>query len=346
MRRAIFQGQEVWVDDNGQIIGISQGMYGAVPGLSDARARDLMSRLPDADIVGLQGHGVVPGGEQHAGGKRVISEQVNLPQAGATFRPLAGAQINNRGNVQTVTLQTATGGPEQLIQSIVETAKSGGQDAESLIIQLGLDFAPQLLTDVNYQEVPVDVTALIEWGVGNAFFSSEVDWNQGIGFSIAASFLRVSARVGPIPVPGLPPGPPNVDIVLRASLGYGTAASLGVSSLPRRTLDLVPRPTGYQGILPAATASSIFPIPPWSMGMTLIDGGGPGGTPVIPDYTIKIFEGLLNAPSAVYKMVSRTNLAQQVEGQFPIPRRGRNFQIINNLGVAVIGPKAIFNLGF
>jgi hypothetical protein len=81
------------------------------------------------------------------------------------------------------------------------------------------------------------------------------------------------------------------------------------------------------------------------MGFTLIDAGGAGAPGITPDYTIKITENV-SSLWATYKMVSRSNLAQQVEGQFPIPRKGRFIQVTNNLGVKVIAPKLIFNLGF
>ena len=308
---------------------------------------DLMSRLPDADIVGAIGPGVVPGGEQAVGARRAnLAQEDALPPA-ATYRPLSGAQQNNRGNSRQVTLHTQGGGPIQTVPSVVETSKSAGDDAEVITIQLGMDIPSQFqdLTS-DYSGVLIDVTAIVEWGVGNAFFSAEVDWNQGTSFAVCASFCRVSARVAAI----VDASAPNLDIVLRASLAYGNASTLNNSSPARRTVRIgnVDDPLSPdQTTIPAGGFSAAIPIPVWAMGFTLNDAwaGDSFATVVEPDYTIFLFNEAGGNPVASYSLETRSNEGLQTEGQFPVPGSARFIQVKNNLGLVVHNPKLIFNLG-
>jgi len=332
-------GRVVWVNERGEIVGISEGMGGAEPGFgSDARTRDIMSRLPDADIVGLTGPGVVPGGERSVGIQRE-AHGVGLPPPPHTYRPLAGVQVVNRGNIATVTLPANAGGPEQRIASIVETPKNCGEDAEVIAVQLSMDLPASMDDPADPSSaIPIDVTAIVEWGVGGAFFSAEVDWGLGVSFSICASFVRISARVAATAAQLIP----DVQIVLRASLSYGNPESLNVSSSARRTVSACP-PRPAPQILGPGSTSSVIPIPRWSKGLTVVDGSNSGA----PDYTLTIVADAFSLdPVAVYTVTSRSNLAAQVEGQFPIPARGRFVTLTNNLGVLVTNPAFIFNLGF
>ncbi len=303
----------------------------------------LMATLPDADLAGATGPGVVPGGEQTVGARRAKLEAAEIIPPAPTFRPLGGATQNNRGNVRLVTLGTLAGSPIQNIPSVVETSKNSGDDAEVLTVQLGLEIPEQLSDPAsNYATTLIDVTAVIEWGVGGAFFSAECDWNQGTSFSVCASFIRVSARVAAVAATG----DPDLTMVLRASLAYGNSNSLNVSSPTRKTVNIA------DSMVTLAT-SPLIAIPVWALGFTIVDGGNgpfanaPQSNP--PDYTIRLYEtsSLVTAiPRAVYKFTSRTNLGSNVEGQFPIPARCRFFDVTNNLGVTSRYPKLIFNLGF
>lgn len=292
---------------------------------------DVMSRLPDADIVGAIGPGVVPGGEQSVGARRADLAQENASPPAPTYRPLSGAQQNNRGNVQIVTMGTLSGSPIQNIASVVETSKSNGDDAEAITIQLGLEIPSQVL-DPNglYTAAIPNVTAIIEWGVGGAFFTAEVDWNLGVSFPIVASYVRVSARIAaqtPILVP-------DYQFVLKASLGYGAAQSINQSSSARRTVPVA------SPVLGAGVTSALIAVPAWAMGFTIVDSGAVGGAGFPePDY-------LITVGVAAYRHVTRTNQGRQVEGQYPIPAGAQFIQVKNNLGVGMVQPTLIFNLGF
>jgi hypothetical protein len=141
--------------------------------------------------------------------------------------------------------------------------------------------------------------------------------------------------------PVLALGVPDIDIVLKASLGYGNALSMQISSPVRRTVPLVPPP----GVLAAGGNTGFLNIPLWAMGFTILDGGSGVGAVTVPDYTILLSEDAVNI-SAMYKLESRTNLSNQVEGQFPIPGNARFIKVINNLATNTQHLKALYNLGF
>lgn len=307
----------------------------------------LMSRLPAADIAGVRGVGVVPGGERSHG--MVRAEE--LASSGGnivipTHRPLAGAQTNNRGNSRVVTLGTNLGSNEQRIASVVETSKDCGPDAEVITVQLGLELPPQLSLTGAYGNTNLAITALLEWGVGNAFFEAEVDWERGTSFSVCASWLRVSARVGAV----LAAAVPDLDMVLKASLAYGDTQNVNMSSSARRTLAVVPEVAGADQPLNAGATSAVIAIPMWAQGFTLVDCGEViAGVPQggAPDYTVMLSSDFAQTINfTTYRVTSRANLGNQIEGQFPIPRKRRFISVRNNLGVQVDSPTLIFNLGF
>ncbi len=303
---------------------------------------ELMTMLPDADIAGAIGPGVKPGGEQSLGARRLKLEQAEgvLPPA-LTYRPLGGAQQNNRGNARIVTLPASAGENTITIASVVETSKSSGDDAEVLSVQLALEL-PEAFTSAvgSAATCPLEITCLLEWGVGGAFFSAECDWNQGTSFAVCASFLRVSARIvyGNI-LFGLSA---DTDIVLKAALAYGNANSLNVSSSARLTVPMLDSAAVSPFILGPGVTSDTIPIPFWAVGVTLCDG-----TPTQPSYKITMTsEAAGGNLEVIYWWTDRTNQSTQVEGQFPIPGRARFIKIQNMSGVNSQSPKLVFNLGF
>ncbi len=302
----------------------NQGGMGAR--LSEA---DLMSRLPDADLAGAIGPGVKPGGEQAVGARRakLEAEEAKSPPA-PTYRPLGGAMQNNRGNAKLVTLPSTLGVEGTVRTSVVETSKSSGDDAEALSVQLALEL-PADFTDPagGAFTVPLEIICVLEWGVGGAFFTAECDWNQGVSFTICASFLRVSARI-------VYTSSAEFSIVLKAGLGYGNSNSLNVSSSARRTIPL--------GNIGAGLDSAVTPIPAWAVGLTITDA-----SPATPNCQISLQDtGAVFTPDALYVWNDRSNQANQVEGQFPIPSQCRFVVVRNLLGIATTATKLIFNLGF
>jgi hypothetical protein len=270
-----------------------------------------------------------------------------------TWRPLAGASANNRGQGRIHTLNTLAAIPETIEPSIVETPRGdGGFDGELISVRLGIELPEPLKNAVAgspYAEVPIDITCLLDFGIGGVSYKAEVDWNQGTVFGISSSFVRVSARIGAIPALFAPQ--PPIDIVLMASLAYGDASNTGISAEARRTLNLgnldalVP---GFPRItsLLAGAFSPILPIPIWAAGLTLTDAGAfilGSFVPIAPDTTITLFDGT-GQVSVQYRVIDRTNVANQIEGQFPVPVQSRFIRIQNNLAVPIMSPRAIFNL--
>jgi hypothetical protein len=244
-----------------------------------------------------------------------------------------------------VTLDASTGfQPAQSVPSIVQSpAGNGGFDGELISVRLGM-FLPAELNDIvgvsPYAGFPINVVCLLEFGVGGVSYTAEVDWNQGTVFGVSASFVRVSALVGPITSTSFPP---PINFTLQASLAYGDAGNAGMSSEARRTFNLGDD-VSLGNKLAAGATSTVVPIPLWAVGLTLVDSGSfPALAPVIPDYTINLFDAA-GLPSAMYKMINRTNVANQLEGQFPVPLQARFISITNNLGVATKAPRLIFNL--
>jgi hypothetical protein len=307
----------------------NQGGMGAI--LSEA---ELMARLPDADMAGAIGPGVVPGGEQSIGARRVKLEVEAAPPPALTYRPLGGAQQNNRGNSRIVTLDSDAGTPIQNIPSIVQTPLRNGDDAEVLAVSLGYELPDSANDPLNNQGlIPVRITAIIEWGIGGAFFTAECDWNQGITFAVTASFLRVSARVDAIPILGVG----VIPLVLTAGIAYGNASTLNVSSPCRLTVDL--------GSLASGVTSAVTVVPPWAVGATIVDGGFLA-TGNDPDFTINFTPTNFLQAGTVYNVKSRANTANQIEGQFPIPIDGRFARVTNNGLLAANPVKIIYNLAF
>jgi hypothetical protein len=352
MRQVLLQdGRLAWVNDDGQFVRLSNGMGGAEPGFGetpqsnlppaniyhpDARTRDLMSRLPAADIAGLRGPGVHPGGEKPSGLTR-LEGHPDIPSV-PTSRPLAGAQQNNRGGTRVVTVDTLNGvldGP-LTIPSIVETPRNGGDDAETIGIHLGIDFPAPLKDPTDpASAIFFQVVATIEWGTGGAIFSADVDWSAGISFSVNASWVRVSARIPFVGIFGLPP----IDITLKAALSYGKSVNVCVSSPLRLVV-----PVGFISLLDLPTTTGFIPIPTWAVGCTLVDPSS-DGLGAAPDFTIFYYDST-NTLSAVYEVTDRSNLANQVEGQFPVPSGTRYLKIRNNISSFVWNAKLIFNLAF
>lgn len=319
-----------WVDAHGNPLAIAD----ANPGFaSNAAERDLYSRLPAADIAGMVGPGVQRGGEQPVGLIRSVMQAETHPAPAPTYRPLGGAQQNNRGAARIITVDTLNGTPQQEIPSIVETPRDAGQDAEAISVALGLIFVDQ---DIDITSVidntVLDITARIQWGVGGAAYSADVDWNQGTTFALPASFVSVGARIGAIPINALFPG--VAQFTLAASLAYHYSGSSGTASTVRRTISV--------GDLTPGTTSAVFRVPRWSNSVTLIDSGVNAPALRISFHS----EAQVTAANSIvrYDVVSRTNLANQNECQFPIPPQARFF-VVTNIGfVDMRNVRAIFNL--
>lgn len=212
-------GKLVWVGDDGRPISLSRvnpGL-GSLPGRAEEREEALLGRLPDAQIAGYYGPGVVPVPKQPG-----ARPEAPTPPRPETYRPLAGLRENNRG--ATVEIRQGAEG-QNSVSSIVETPRNNGEDAEDIILTLGFEWggtnAGSLTPEPGSSESAlIETFCQLTWGIGGASFFAEFDWQKGARIPLNASFVRVGARIenqvdGFNPVPDIYP-------LLTASLSYGS----------------------------------------------------------------------------------------------------------------------------
>jgi hypothetical protein len=300
------------------------------PGFNDPD--DLVSSLPAAQIVGFVGPGAVPGGEA-AARIRPPSPEPAIP----TYRPLAGAMQNNRGWSRALQLTLGLADPpERIVESVVAAPRSSGDDAEAIIVTLGLQYereeqATFVSPDILANQREIVSTALLQWGVGGASFTAEVDWQQGTMFVLPASFANVGLRVfsppgGDVAVPGL-------TLTYAASLAYGYAGVQGLGSGARKT---VRQNSGL-----AVGASFTVAIPRWATAFTFF-GSLPDGD--VPNVGLRVHTNPTVGPIASYRYTDLSNEANQ-EAAFPIPNGGR-FLVVANLGPEWNAIGILYHLAF
>lgn len=288
---------------------------GSNPGIGMRRARDLGARLPDAELAGYQGRGIVPHGSAPNERRR------NAPE---TWRPLAGAPQQARGNGKIITVGGSN--PTNVVDAIVQTPQGQGEDAESICVTLGYDTG--MVAAASLAELDLDITATLAWGVGGANFSAEVDWMNGTTFVLPANFVRVGARLN------INTAPTEEKIVLFASLAYGQSTGGRLASPIRKT------ETVSASIAPGVESDPIA-IPKFGISMNLIDTQDITGT-----YLITFFKnaGLL-LPVAKYVKTGRSDLVGLSDSQFEVPNNSMFFSVRNIGGNLVENVKAVFNLG-
>lgn len=143
---------------------------------------------------------------------------------GQALRPLSGAPANNRGNTvffNPTDFDVSIAAEYEQVQLVVETPRGAADEAEDILVTLGREWvnaeAPFVATPL-HRNVTYH-TAIVEWGVGNANFRAEIDWQRGCTFAVCASYVRVSVRSRlVITNPGWPVPPSEA---LAAGIGYG-----------------------------------------------------------------------------------------------------------------------------
>lgn len=296
-------------DDGKPLVNYNPGM-GSLPGQALRREADLLSRLPDAQLAGYEGPSVV--NPQSVRGARPDEPD---PVPAHTYRPLAGAKQNNRGNSVLITLPAAIGVEiTKVLGTIVETPKDSGDDAESIKVICG--FAPQ--GQVNPAE-EYTLVGTLEFGVGGATFSAEFDWRNGVCFSLPASFLRVK---GVLTYANLLV---ERDVVINAALAYGEVGG-GLAAPLKRSF--------YFSLDPGEVSAQVA-IPNFASGVTVITSGPPASN-VQLQVISPGFMGNLD-------VLDMTNLSNQRDGLLPIQGGATRFQVTNN-GLAWVGVQVIFTL--
>jgi len=281
---------------------------------------DLLSRLPDADIAGAIGPGVVPGGDQggmanRAALLRADGGVVTIP----TQRPLQGAQSNNRGNAVIFELGGSAGTTE--IKPVIEVPKSSGEDAETITVCLGREIVNQSAGFPSASADPA-YTAILEWGTGNAFFTAEIDWEYGKIIVIPGSWLRVRAR-GTLLTSGGVPAPIEK---LSAAFSYGNISHPKANGA-KLTHHLAFGPNGGGG-----TFAQTFDVPNFATHVGVIGWAVVGGlSPVNPNLAVRFVHTFGIGVNAYYQAVytNSSNGASQVEDTYMIPNSIKTIQVEN-----------------
>ena len=302
-------GKFIWVNDDGSPftgsndpMGVNPGL-GSLPGRAAAREMDLLSRLPDAQLAGYRGPSVTD--TRTMRGARPEEPDPVPPH---TYRPLAGAKQNSRGSSRVVDLPDTAGFLGSVtVGSIVETPRSCGDDAEDIRIVCSFDVlkpttgsAPGFIPSNTFA-----VFGTLEFGIGGASFSAEFDWLAGTSFAIPASFVRVKADIEYFTYR-------DAQIALTAALAYGSSSGGNFSPL-RKTVYLGP-------IASQGGSSPLTDLPAFASAMTL-------ATDTIPPNLEVAFNG--NGKTVRYKFTNETNVANQRDGQFPVPGWATRFQVFN-----------------
>jgi hypothetical protein len=299
----------------GQLVRIDPRL--AEPGSLDLRQeQELWDSLPAADVRGFdpRAPGIVPGGEPAIRRQPEPAGPAPVP----TFRPLNGAAQNNRGRV--IELPPAAAGLA-VAESIIETPTSCGDDAEQMVVTLGLDWVGQ--ADGAMITLPVEIFCDLVMGIGGATFQARVDWLRGGRFSVNASFLRVGATYVSVPA-GFGATPPTAR--LSAAIGYGDPRS---ESHPARFTQ-----RGFGPSLAAGGTVNV-PIPRWASACS----------PLLADslrLSMRTNTGVTQFVYATYDYNSFSNTANQGVAIFPIPTNS-NFILVQNTGLAPLSP-AGFNM--
>lgn len=306
------QGEVVWVSDDGTpLYDYNPGM-GSLPGRAMRRMVDGYERLPDAQNAGFQGPGIVH--QRPVQGPYPGNDD---PPPKYDYRPLNGAAQNNRGGTAVVELPATAVAETTQSFSIVESPKNGGDDAENIIVVCGTTVLQELAgADSGFK-----VEGILTFGIGGASFQAEFDWLQGVSFGVAASFVRVAARVTYLS--------PEAEgkLAIAAALAYGPSPGGNFSPL-RKTVEL--------GSIAPGVVSDPQPIPAFTSGATIITEGN-----YPPGVRLRFQSG---SRVASFDMTSRANTSGQSDSQFAVPGWAETFTV-ENIGVATLNNvNAVFSL--
>lgn len=259
---------------------------------------------------------VIPGREDDFAWARTPGRAAKegVPDRGLvpTYRPLAGASQNNRGNSAIYEI-AGIGVESTTIKTIAQSNRNAGDDAEMITVMLGVQW-PQ--RDGAIASDGIAVTALLKWGVGNASFEAEIDWNNGTIFSLPASFINVNGKVvesaGEVP---------DTPLILSAALAYGTVSQS--RSSPMRYTDSF----YLEGVGEART------IPSFATSFGIVTASSS------PDITISMPDAV-SPSSSVYRFLSNS---ESIESQYMIPN-GITKMVLTNNNSGNLAVSIVYNL--
>ena len=247
---------------------------------------------------------ILPTAEEEliATAERAKAMQQNPMTHPPDWRPLSGADIRQVGSSANM-----VPGDSKLL---VDCRTDGVNVAEKLTVTLGSSLIGSFVV------APIGISAHVEWGSGTAQFAADVDFANGLSFSVGGSYVRVTANYTQ------PAAPPGNTLQVNAAVARGTAA--GPHSPARLTQNI--------GLVPNGGTTAIF-IPPFAVAMTLF-GATVVGTGVIPAPGFDI-EFNLSTVVGRYAFKDFSNDGHlNPSTAIPIPGQGGNVQctLINNCG--------------
>lgn len=283
----------------------------------------IQERLPDAELAGMSGPGVVPPGYHRQVGAR---PGVDVQESTQVYRPLSGSPENNRGGTTIIDPADAVfsgpGNSDPIQRLVVESRRSGGDDAEAIAVTLGRGIVNQALGASGGDGR--EVKALLEWGVGGASFRALVDWGRGGVIVVPASYMRVSVVYvvqGP-PLFGLPP----IE-AFSASLSYGYAGR-GKSNAAKFT---------ERVSVPAAGGTTDIIIPDMATHVGFLS--------ILPvDVTFFGTDIVTVANSLNVQYTGVNNLANHGEDSFVIPEFADRIRLTNNDPVTIARVGVVFGI--
>jgi hypothetical protein len=263
----------------------------------------------------------------------VTSAEESVERGGMSSkkRPLDEAPEGNRGSTLVLAPPAVSPGSiTSLTGVVVETPKDGGENGESIIITLGLDRADGQDRENSPNQNMVDAVCVLEWGVGGSNFIAEIDWSNGLAFSIAGSYARVAARYDCLQV-DVAEAP--VPLRFKAGFAYGDRSSQ--SQALRRSQPITDRRIEFDDELGTSTG---YLIPEFATTMQLLVqnyalGTGRSLRPYV-DFNLEFFGQETDASfplSMSYHVASYNNLTHaDLSRQFTIPNSARKFRLTNN----------------
>ena len=171
-----------------------------------------------------------------------------------------------------------------------------------------------------------EVVGLLELGVGGLVYTVEVDFVQGVQFSVSATHLRLMALHRGLPGSAFVPGAVPFNASVGAALSVGTIAH---GRQPQRTI----AKTQVAGVTPALAPATWegWPIPNFAKSFRV------EASPVAAAIGISV-------ENFVFQ-VSQTNLVAYPSGDIPVPTDGKYLRVTNNSAINNIDEyRCIFDL--
>lgn len=169
------------------------------------------------------------------------------------------------------------------------------------------------------------LVAMVEWGTAGFQHQAEVDFADGMSFSLSCSYLRVKVKLDETAFVGVNPVP-NESIRVGATCSYGTRPG---ALAPIRTLYM-------RNVLPAALSTPVQ-IPPFTRTLTLLFNV----YPVTPQHHLIMLDSQGNVVAT-----RQINSVGVGTSDVPVPGDARSVQVFNRGGALATDFRVVCALAF